>query len=607
MTDFDPKAFVANAPELPGVYRMYGCDDVVIYVGKAKSLKKRLASYFRARVDSPKTQVLVSQICRIEVTVTHTETEALILEHNLIKKYLPRYNVLLRDDKSYPFILLTNHKHPRLMMHRGAKRNKGHYFGPYPNGKAVRESLILMQKLFPLRQCSDTEYANRTRPCLQYQMKRCAAPCCDMVSDEEYQAQVNLATLFLSGKGNAVIEGLVKRMEQASERLAFESAARFRDQIQSLRRVQEQQWVSGTGAEQSDVVGFDYKNGIAAIHLMMFRGGQLLGSRSYFPKVPKDTELQEVLRGFIAQYYLAEQRLGLFAKEILVNSPDDDWQLLEDALSERAGHRVVIRCPSRGDKVKLLQLASTNATNAVLTKQHQASTAEKRLDALAQFLQLTTPIRRMECFDISHTQGELTVASCVVFNQDGPHKSEYRRFNIDGITGGDDYAAMAQALSRRYAKQSDPEKMPDILFIDGGKGQLGAAYGVITSLGLTPEPLLVGVAKGVTRKPGLETLLIGREMRPVHLDKQDPALHLIQHIRDESHRFAITGHRARREKARTQSSLENIPGIGAKKRQSLLKYMGGLAEVKRASVTELAKVPGISIKLAQTIHDALQD
>lgn len=607
MSEFNAADFLAKAPVQPGVYRMYNSRDEVIYVGKAKSLKKRLSSYFRKQVDRPKTAALVRQIHHIETTITNSETEALILEHNLIKKYRPRYNVVLRDDKSYPYIVLTGHKHPRLALHRGRKHAKGQYFGPYPSGKSVRESLILLQKIFPIRQCRDSEYANRTRPCLQYQIGRCSAPCCNKVSDEQYQEQVKLAALFLSGKGDEVINRLVESMELASTALEFEQAARYRDQVQALRRIQEQQWVSGTSATQTDVVGFDYRNGIAAIHLMLYRDGKLLGSRSYFPKVPANTEMIEVIHSFITQYYLAEQRDGVLPREIIVGQSYSEWSILQQALVERAGHNIDIHIPSRGDKVRLLKLADANAQNAVTVKLQDASTASERLGSLQSFLQLDKPIKRMECFDISHTQGERTVASCVVFNEEGPQKSEYRRFNIDGITGGDDYAAMSQALKRRYGKHQDDTKLPDILFIDGGKGQLSATFAVFDELQLPVEPLIVGVAKGVTRKPGLETLLIGRSMRPVHLEKHESALHLIQYIRDESHRFAITGHRNRRDKARQHSLLEEIPGIGAKRRQALLKYMGGMQEVKRAGVDELARVPGISRSLAQTIVERLQE
>lgn len=602
---FDSKAFLKRVTEESGVYRMYSAADEVIYVGKAKSLKKRLSSYFRKRVDSAKTRALVSQIARIEVTVTHTETEALILEHNLIKKYLPKYNVLLRDDKSYPYILVTDHKHPRIGMHRGPRRAKGEYFGPYPNGGAVHKSLHLMQRLFPIRQCSDNEYANRTRPCLQYQLKRCSGPCVKgLISDDDYQQQVNLARMFLKGKSQEVINLLVEKMQQASSELAFEKAAALRDQIQAMRAVQEQQFVTGN-VGHSDVIGFAFSNGVAVVHLLMIRDGQVLGSRSYYPKVPAQVEPEEVLRSFVLQYYLSEQRQSSRVEEILLPSVDEDWDAIATVLSEQSQLSVSLRVPKRGEKQRFVALANTNAQNALQTKLTQRSTVHQRITELEAVLDMQQPIKRMECFDISHTQGELTVASCVVFNREGPLKTDYRRFNIEGITGGDDYAAMQQALLRRYGKQQSADKIPDILFIDGGKGQVNAAFKVIESLDMERQPLLVGVAKGVTRKPGLETLLIGESRREEHLPSDSKALHLIQHIRDESHRFAITGHRNRRDKARQQSSLEKIPGVGPKKRQALLSYLGGLQQVKQASVEELSKVPGISNELAHNIHDAL--
>ncbi len=583
---------------------MYNAAKEVIYVGKAKSLKKRLSSYFRKNVDSTKTRALVANIANVEVTVTHSETEALILEHNLIKKYLPKYNVLLRDDKSYPYILISKHKHPRISMHRGAKRNKGDYFGPYPNGNAVRESLHLMQKLFPIRQCTDSEYANRQRPCLQYQLKRCSGPCVNLVSDDEYQQQVDLASLFLKGKSQQVINQLVDNMSAASDALDFEAAAGFRDQIQALRKVQEQQFVSGNTAH-SDVLGFAFRNGIAVIHLLLIRDGQVLGSRSYFPKVPKQVDSMEILRSFVMQYYLSEQRKGNQPSEVLLPDVEADWSAIEQAIETELACKVKLHIPKRGEKSRFVALANTNAENALLSKLNQEATIHHRVTELEALLKPERPIKRMECFDISHTQGERTVASCVVFDRSGPNKSEYRRFNIEGITGGDDYAAMAQALTRRYQKVQLAEKIPDVLFIDGGKGQLAAAFASIDPLGLDPMPLLVGVAKGVTRKPGLETLLIGKAMQEVHLPSDSAALHLIQHIRDESHRFAITGHRNRRDKARKTSVLENIEGVGAKRRQALLTHMGGMQQLKSASVAEIGKVPGISSSLAQKIFDSL--
>ncbi|WP_411991499.1 excinuclease ABC subunit UvrC [Agarivorans sp. DSG3-1] len=603
-TPFDSKAFLNQVSEASGIYMMFNAANDVIYVGKAKSLKKRLSSYFRKNVDSNKTRALVSNIASIEVTVTHTETEALILEHNLIKKYLPKYNVLLRDDKSYPYILISNHKHPRISMHRGAKRTKGDYFGPYPNGNAVRESLHLMQKLFPIRQCSDSEYANRQRPCLQYQLKRCSAPCVNFISEPDYQQQVDLASMFLKGKSQQVINQLVDKMSAASENLNFEAAAGFRDQIKAMRKVQEQQFVSGNTAH-SDVLGFAFRNGIAVVHLLLIRDGQVLGSRSYYPKVPKQAELPEVLRSFVMQYYFSEQRKGNQPNEVLLPDVEGDWPEIEEAIESELGTKVKLTSPKRGEKLRFVALANTNAENALLTKLNQEATIHHRVTELESLLDQDKPIKRMECFDISHTQGERTVASCVVFDRQGPNKSEYRRFNIEGITGGDDYAAMAQALKRRYQKAQLAEKIPDVLFIDGGKGQLSAAFSSIEPLNLDPMPLLVGVAKGVTRKPGLETLLIGKAMTEIHLPSDSAALHLIQHIRDESHRFAITGHRNRRDKARKTSVLEDIPGIGAKRRQTLLTHLGGMQQMKNASVDELKKVPGISPTLAQKIFDTL--
>ncbi|MPW29591.1 excinuclease ABC subunit UvrC [Agarivorans sp. B2Z047] len=601
---FDSKAFLSQVTEASGIYMMYNAANEVIYVGKAKSLKKRLSSYFRKNVDSNKTRALVSNIARVEVTVTHTETEALILEHNLIKKHLPKYNVLLRDDKSYPYILLSKHKHPRISMHRGAKRNKGDYFGPYPNGNAVRESLHLMQKLFPIRQCSDSEYANRQRPCLQYQLKRCSGPCVSLISEEDYQQQVDLASMFLKGKSQQVINQLAEKMTKASDSLDFEAAAGFRDQIQALRKVQEQQFVSGN-TEHVDVLGFAFRNGIAVIHLLLIRDGQVLGSRSYYPKVPKQADLPEVLRSFVMQYYLSEQRKGNQPNEVLLPDIEGDWPEIEAAIESELDCKVKLSQPKRGEKLRFVALANTNAENALLTKLNQEATIHHRVTELEALLKQEQPIKRMECFDISHTQGERTVASCVVFDRQGPNKSEYRRFNIDGITGGDDYAAMAQALTRRYQKAQLAEKIPDVLFIDGGKGQLSAAFASIEPLNLDPMPLLVGVAKGTTRKPGLETLLIGKAMTEIHLPSDSAALHLIQHIRDESHRFAITGHRNRRDKARKTSVLEDIDGVGAKRRQALLTHLGGMQQLKSASVDEIKKVPGISPTLAQKIYDSL--
>lgn len=604
---FDSAAFLKSVTQQPGVYRMYDLAHTVIYVGKAKNLKNRLSSYFRNNLDNEKTRVLVKNIAAIDVTVTHTETEALILEHNYIKKYMPRYNVLLRDDKSYPYIVITDHQHPRLGVHRGTKRTKGQYFGPYPSGGAVRESLHLMQKIFPVRQCEDSYYKNRSRPCLQYQLKRCLGPCTNMVADDEYQQQVELASLFLQGKSQQVIGQMVDKMQLASDQLLFEQAARYRDQIQALRKVSEQQYVTGAG-EQLDAIGFAYQNGMACIHVLFIRQGQVLGSRSYYPKVPNASSADEVFSAFISQFYLSGANGRVIPKQILISQALEEQSEMAAALSEFAKYKVVITEKVRADRAGFLRLACTNAQSALTSQLSHKSTLQQRFYLLQEALDFEQPIKRIECYDISHTMGEKTVASCVVFNREGPLKSDYRLFNISGITPGDDYAAMKQVLTRRFSEQLSSETIPDIVFIDGGLGQLAQAEAVLAdfSANFTEKtPLLIGIAKGVTRKPGLETLIMGHSHEELEMAADSPALHLIQHIRDESHRFAITGHRQRRDKARKQSTLESIAGVGPKRRQAILTYLGGLQEVKKASVDDLARVPGISHELAQKIYDTL--
>ncbi|WP_267900000.1 excinuclease ABC subunit UvrC [Photobacterium chitinilyticum] len=605
---FDSISFLKTVTHQPGVYRMYDGADEVIYVGKAKDLKKRLSSYFRTNVAGEKTRALVKNIRKVDVTVTHTETEALILEHNYIKLYLPKYNVLLRDDKSYPYIFLSASAHPRLTIHRGVKKRKGEYFGPYPDSGAVRESLHLLQKIFPIRQCEDSVYANRSRPCLMYQIGRCLGPCVKgLVSEDDYKEQVNFVRLFLQGKDRQVIASMVEKMELASQQLAFEKAAAYRDQIQALRRVQEQQFVSNDSDDDMDVIGIAHERGMACVHALYIRQGKILGSRSYFPKMPSDAELTEVLSSFISQFYLNQAEGRVIPAVILLGADlGEEKTLIAGTLTELAGRKVELKTQSRGNRARYQKLAQTNANTALTSKLNHKMTIQQRFSALSKALELTT-LDRMECFDISHTMGEKTVASCVVFNQDGPLKQEYRRYNITGITGGDDYAAMAQVLARRYGKQLDPDKIPDIIFIDGGRGQLSRAYDVVNPLmkEWPKRSMLVGVAKGTSRKPGLETLLLvtGEEFS---MPSDSPALHLIQHIRDESHNHAISGHRAQRAKVRKRSALEDVEGIGPKRRQALLKYMGGLQELKRASREEIAKVPGISKSLAEKIYDALQ-
>ncbi|BAN98543.1 excinuclease ABC subunit C [Plautia stali symbiont] len=542
---FNSKAFLSTVTSQPGVYRMYDATGTVIYVGKAKDLKKRLSSYFRTQVGSRKTEVLVSNIHNIDVTVTHTETEALLLEHNYIKLYQPRYNVLLRDDKSYPYIFLSGDPHPRLAMHRGAKHAKGEYFGPFPNGYAVRETLALLQKVFPIRQCENSVYRNRSRPCLQYQIGRCLGPCvAGLVSEEEYAQQTDYVRLFLAGKDDQVINQLVQRMEQASVGLRFEEAARLRDQIQAVRRITEKQFVSNQG-DDLDVMGVAYDAGMACLHVLFIRQGKVLGSRSYFPKVPADTELTEVMPTFVGQFYLQGSEARTLPADILLDFNLPERELLAASLSELVGRKVSIQSKPRGDRARYLKLARTNAATALTTRLAQHSTIQQRLAALAAFLKLEQ-INRMECFDISHTMGEQTIASCVVFNRDGPLRADYRRYNIEGITPGDDYAAMNQVLRRRYGKALEPEKIPDVILIDGGKGQLAQAQQVFAELDVSWDknrPILLGVAKGSDRKAGLETLLFAAEGEGVSLPPDSPALHVIQHIRDDAHNHAISGHR----------------------------------------------------------------
>ncbi|MEC7700099.1 MAG: excinuclease ABC subunit UvrC [Pseudomonadota bacterium] len=603
MSAFDSAAFLKNLTSQPGVYRMYNSQEEVIYVGKAKNLKKRVSSYFRSNLDNAKTRSLVSQIANMDVTVVNSETEAFLLENNFIKKYKPRYNVVMRDDKSYPFIFLSDHEHPRLTFHRGPQKKKGEYFGPYPSAWSVRESLRSMQRIFPVRQCEDSYYRARSRPCLQYQMQRCSAPCVEgYVSDEEYKEQVNFARLFLKGKNQQVIGGLVEKMEAASEALNFEAAARYRDQINALRKVQERQWVAGT-QDEMDVFGFAFKGNMACIQVMFIREGQLLGSKAYFPKVPNTADEQEVFESFFLQFYLAGNKV--IPKQIVLSNTLTDEDAIADVLASEAGHKVQFFKGAREEKRKYLQLAQSNAQTALDAQYSQQKSVFARYLDLEAALEVDTPIQRMECFDISHTSGQQTVASCVVFNREGPHKSDYRRYNIEGITPGDDYAAMAQALKRRYKSVKEVQKIPDLLLIDGGKGQLAQAEAFFEDWPHDKKPMLLGVAKGTTRKPGLETLILAGSHQVLPMDSHSPGLHLIQHIRDESHRFAITGHRNRRQKVKTTSSLESIPGIGAKRRQTLLKFMGGLQGLKKASKDEISNVPGISPELAETIYDHL--
>ncbi len=600
---FDAPAFLAHCSSHPGVYRMQDGDGRLLYVGKAKNLKKRLASYFRKTGLAPKTAALVARIAQIDTTITANETEALLLEQTLIKEWRPPYNILLRDDKSYPYVLLGDGDFPRLGIHRGAKKAKGRYFGPYPSAGAIRESLNLLQKTFQVRQCEDSYYKNRTRPCLQYQIKRCKAPCVGLVEPAEYAEDVRLSVLFLEGRSNQLSDELNRGMEQAAMTLDFERAAELRDQIALLRRVQDQQSMEG-GSGDVDIIAAVVNPGGACVHLLSVRGGRVLGSKNFYPQVAIEEEGGDVLMAFLAQYYLGSQEREV-PNELIVNVQHDDLPTLASAIASQRGRQPEISVRVRGTRAKWQQLALTNAEQALgarlANRQHLAA----RFEALADALDFAEPMQRLECFDISHSSGEATVASCVVFGPEGPLKSDYRRYNIEGITGGDDYAAMHQALTRRFSKVKDGEgKRPDVLLIDGGKGQLAMAQAVMQELGLTDQVLL-GVAKGVTRKPGLETLYLNDAEHEFTLPADSPALHLIQQVRDEAHRFAITGHRARRGKARRTSSLEDVPGIGPKRRRDLLKHFGGLQELGRASIDEIAKAPGISKKLAESIYAVL--
>ncbi|WGL63145.1 excinuclease ABC subunit UvrC [Pseudomonas sp. CW003PS] len=600
---FDPSAFLATCSGRPGVYRMFDSEARLLYVGKAKNLKKRLSSYFRKTGQAPKTAALVARIAQIETTITANETEALLLEQTLIKEWRPPYNILLRDDKSYPYVFLSDGEFPRLGIHRGAKKAKGRYFGPYPSALAIRESLSLLQKTFLVRQCEDSYYKNRTRPCLQYQIKRCKAPCVGLVSPEEYAEDVRHSVMFLDGRSNALSEELSSAMEKASVALEFERAAELRDQIALLRRVQDQQSMDG-GTGDVDVVAVMLTPGGACVHLISVRAGRVLGSKNFFPQVAIEEEGGDVLMAFLAQYYLGNAERDL-PSELIVNVQHEDFATLIEAIESLRGRSLSISLRVRGTRARWQQLAVTNAEQALAARLANRQHLAERFEALATVLEMDEPPQRMECFDISHSSGEATVASCVVFGPEGPLKSDYRRFNIEGVTAGDDYAAMHQALTRRFSKIKDGEgKLPDVLLVDGGKGQLAMAREVLQELAV-PDLILLGVAKGTTRKPGLEVLYLNDAEHEFTLPGNSPALHLIQQIRDESHRFAITGHRARRGKTRRTSTLEEVPGIGPKRRRELLNHFGGLQELSRASAEEIAKAPGISKKLAELIYDTL--
>jgi len=603
---FDHQSFLKSLTQRPGIYQMLDGDGEVLYVGKAKNLKNRVSSYFRSTGLTTKTAALVKRIISIDVTVTETETEALILEHNLIKQYRPPFNILMRDDKSYPYIFLSDKdRWPRLSFHRGPKKAKGTYFGPFPSVHAVRESMGFLQKTFKVRQCEDVFFKNRSRPCLQYQIKRCTAPCVEFVTADDYAADVNLTRLYLDGKADKILQQLEGEMETAATDLKFEKAAEHRDQIAALRQVQAQQMIE-KGSGTIDIVAGAVSNGQACVHMLYVRQGRILGSRSYYPKTPLAEEVSDLLEEFLPQLYLDGGGRPDLPKEILVNTQFEGAQVLTDALSQRIGRNIEIRDNVRGFRAKWLELAQRTAEQNLAGKLASKQTLQQRFESLRDTLGLESTPERLECFDISHSSGEAVVASCVVFdNNSGALKSDYRRFNIDNITAGDDYAAMEQAIRRRYTRLMKGEgKLPDILLIDGGKGQIGVAKSVLSDLGVVGV-MTIGVAKGTTRKPGMETLILADQNNKVVARPQQPALHLIQQIRDEAHRFAITGHKARRDKKRRISSLEGIPGVGATRRRDLLKHFGGVGEVKKASVADLMKVDNINKKVAEAIYGAL--
>jgi excinuclease ABC subunit C len=599
MSDKDPRELLEQIPARPGVYRMLDVQGQVLYVGKAKDLKRRVSSYFTRSLNR-RIQVMVSQIADIEVTVTSTEGEALLLENNLIKSLRPRFNVLLRDDKSYPYIRLTvGDAYPRLAFYRGSTKGRDRFFGPYPSAWAVRETLQLLQKLFPVRQCEDSFFRNRSRPCLQYQIKRCSGPCVGLISQEDYADDVRHTIQFLEGRTDEVIGELVGRMETAAADWAFERAAALRDQISTLRRIQQRQWVSGEGGDL-DIVACAFGGGVTCVQVFFIRAGRNLGNKTFFPRVPEETDEAGVMAAFLAQFYGDKH----VPPEIVVSVAPEDRGLLETALSEQAGRRVVIKDRVRSDRARWLEMARGNARVALDSRLGSQAGYAQRLESLRDALGLDELPGRMECFDVSHTRGERTVAACVVFDAEGPRKSDYRRFNIEGVTPGDDYAAMQQALTRRYTRVRQGEyPVPDVLFIDGGRGQVAKVREVLQELAVAGVTL-VGVSKGPDRRPGTEQLWLSGQNTAVILPAESPAMHLIQQIRDEAHRFAITAHRQRRSKARTTSILEEIAGVGPKRRQRLLRQFGGMQGLERAGVEDIARVDGISRTLAQQIYDA---
>jgi excinuclease ABC subunit C len=601
LATFDSKDFVASLPRRPGVYRMYGAEHELLYVGKARNLRDRVGTYFNPSNVAPKAHALVQQIAAIEVTVTHSEVEALLLEYNLIKEHRPRYNVVLRDDKSFPYVhLRTDHEFPRLAFYRGARSQPGRYFGPFPNAGAVRETLQGLQKLFRIRNCRDSFFANRTRPCLQHQIGRCSAPCVGLIDAATYGQDVEAAVKVLEGRSQEVNAQLRERMEQAATRLQFERAAQIRDQLAALANIQSQQIVTAEDSGDADAFAIVGEPGEYAISVMLIRGGRNLGTTSYFPRAAL-ADPDEALGSFILQYYTGQEP----PPDVLLGLALPDSEAMGEVLRARAAHAVSVRRPARGIAARWIELTQENAAQALRMRQSQRRNAAEMLVALADALDLAQVPQRIECFDISHTAGEGTVASCVVFGPEGPLKKEYRRFNIAGITPGDDYAALHQALQRRYTRIRDGEQQgPDLLLIDGGAGQVAAVHSALAELGIT-QLALVGVAKGPDRRPGQERLFVHGEALPRTLPPESAALRLVQRVRDEAHRFAITGHRKRRARRFNESILESISGLGPARRRALLRHFGGLQGVLRAAVADIEQVEGIGASLARSIYDHL--
>ncbi len=599
---FDPKAFVAGLPNLPGVYRMLGASGEALYVGKASDLRKRVGSYFQKQTASPRIEMMLSQVAAIEVTATRSEGEALLLENNLIKSLAPRYNILFRDDKSYPYLMITGHPFARIGFHRGARDRRNRHYGPFPHAYAVREAIQLLQRVFRLRTCEDTVFENRTRPCLLYQIRRCTAPCTGLIDEVHYAQDVRNAELFLNGREADVIRLLTDRMSEAATARQYEEAASYRDQVRALSRVQARQYVESNRGVDADVVACAMGAGIACVNLVMIRAGRHVGDRSFFPLNTDQATSGEVLAAFLEQHYLEQP-----VPSLILTSDEVDREGLEESLAACAPQGVHVVSPLQGERRVWLDMSRRNAQLALEGRERERTTQEGRLAALREALGLPETVQRIECFDISHTMGEATVASCVVYERHAMQKSDYRRFNIRDVTPGDDYAAMRQALARRYERvTSEGGKIPDLVLIDGGRGQVSAARAALAELGLN-DVSVVGVSKGPERKPGLEELVIEAERDSICLPQQHTGLHLIQSIRDEAHRFAIVGHRARRGKARMQSSLTEIPGIGLKRRQKLLAHFGGLRGVQAAAVDEIATVEGISRRLAEQIYRHLHD